>query len=678
LQPADSGYNAAILNISPLVSANALIHNHVLPAEGISMLAILYLLVLTWFGDGLCRRFYRFSSPQHRWATAFLVGLLLSSWITYLGALSFAWTGHALLAGNITFFLTAVLAARFLPPRLTSAYLDVPTSRPPGNDRYDVYCLLAFFLFGGWLMLATLNFRNGNFVFGFKSWSDFGANLSLAQSFILGNNFPSEHPFFPGVTLRYHFLFWFQTANLSYLGLNLAWSVNLLSILSLMAMLIMLVAFAETLFQSRVTGRLAATFFFLASSSLAYLPLLRKQGSLSEAWRAISQRVQFLETGYPYRGEDWGALTVDVFANQRHLISAVGLLLVALIYLLDRYQFQIEQPRAADFRDEFGALFFTGALIGLLPYWNSAVFVAGMIVLGSVWLCFPYRRAHLICIGTAILLGLPQVLLLKSGELAQTGESLFHFGYTIQNPTVMLVLQYLGWTFGFKWLLLLVALWLASGTQRRFLLAVTVLLPVVFLLKLSTDVFNNHKLLNLWNLFATTYAAYALWRIGKNGIPQTMLACALALLMVFSSIIELFPIHNDAAITIPFNNDRLVTWVSQNTQPSDIFLTHNFLAHPILFAGRKVYLGYTLFAWTAGYNVGAREAVYVRMFEERNPLVLMRLLQDNKIAYVGIDNSVRRHHLVKNLNEEVYQQHFQKVFEDTENKYEKLTIYKVR
>jgi hypothetical protein len=656
------------------------------------MLALLYILAALYLGDCVCRRFYRFSSAQHRWATAFLVGLLLSSWITYLSALSFSWTGHALLFGNLVFLAVVILTARFLPLFVSSDYLDTLLPRPPGSNSYDWLCLASCFVLGCWLMLATLSWRDGSFVFAFKSWSDFGANLALAQSFALGDNFPSEHPFFPGVALRYHFLFWFQTANLSYLGLNLVWSVNLLSILSLMALLILIMAFAELLFNSRAVARLAAALFFFASSSLAYIPFLRSQPSVTEALSAIGRTSQFLNTGYPFRGEDWGALTVAVFANQRHLISGVGLFLIVLIYLIDRYQYQLAQSQMIELPDgskvlpnkfrtyisaDIGALLFSGALIGLLPYWNSAVFVAAMLVLAGIWLVFPYRFAQLYLIGMAVLVGLPQILLLKSGNIAQTGESIFHFGYTLQNPTVTLVLKYLAWTFGLKWVLLLIAIWFLTGTQRRLLLAVSVLLPVVFLLKLSTDVFNNHKLLNLWNLFATIFAAYALWRIGKGSLPRVMLAGVLGLLMIFGSVIELFPIHNDATITIPFRNDRLTNWVLQNTQTSDIFLTHNFLAHPIIFAGRKVYLGYTLFAWTAGYNVSAREAVYRRMFEERNPMVLMRLLQDNKIAYVGIDDSMRHHHLVKNLNEEVYQQSFQKVFEDTEHQHENLTLYKV-
>ncbi len=66
------------------------------------------------------------------------------------------------------------------------------------------------------------------------------------------------------------------------------------------------------------------------------------------------------------------------------------------------------------------------------------------------------------------------------------------------------------------------------------------------------------------------------------------------------------------------------------------------------------------------------------MFQERNPAELLRLLRANNISYVAIDDGVRGNGLVKdNLNESVYQQNFEKVFEDTERKYANLTIYKV-
>jgi hypothetical protein len=51
-------------------------------------------------------------------------------------------------------------------------------------------------------------------------------------------------------------------------------------------------------------------------------------------------------------------------------------------------------------------------------------------------------------------------------------------------------------------------------------------------------------------------------------------------------------------------------------------------------------------------------------------------LNENKIAYVGIDDGVRNNRMIRGLNETVYQQHFQKVFEER-GRYDNIVIYKV-
>jgi hypothetical protein len=65
------------------------------------------------------------------------------------------------------------------------------------------------------------------------------------------------------------------------------------------------------------------------------------------------------------------------------------------------------------------------------------------------------------------------------------------------------------------------------------------------------------------------------------------------------------------------------------------------------------------------------------MFEECDPDQLIRLLKQNGIAYVAIDSGVRTNQAIKQLNESVYQQHFEKVFDDTDRQYDFVTIYKV-
>jgi len=72
------------------------------------MLALIYLGLAFCVGDFLCRRFYRFVSVPHRCAAAILVGLLVSSWFTYLVGLAFWRASRPLLWANLLFFVASV------------------------------------------------------------------------------------------------------------------------------------------------------------------------------------------------------------------------------------------------------------------------------------------------------------------------------------------------------------------------------------------------------------------------------------------------------------------------------------------------------------------------------------------------------------------------------------------
>src|SRR6185295_10756370 len=241
-----------------------------------------------------------------------------------------------LIAGNLV-FLIVLAAGAWLAWRYPRRSVDEPAPlRPQGSTQWDLVWLGAFLVFACWLMFATLGFKDGQFQIAFKAWTDFGANVSLTQSFALGKNFPPQHPFFPGEFIRYHFLFWFQTGNLEFLGLNPVWSINLLSLLSLLALMILIATLGEVLFKSRVVGRIGASLFFF-SSSLSYLPFLRSQSGIRGAFNAITTATEFLPSGYPFRGETWGVLSANVFAYQRHLISGIGLFFVALTFAVDEY-----------------------------------------------------------------------------------------------------------------------------------------------------------------------------------------------------------------------------------------------------------------------------------------------------------------------------------------------------
>src|SRR6266576_2954003 len=470
------------------------------------MLALIYFALAACVGDFLCRRFYQFESVAHRCAAAILVGLLASSWFTYLAGLAFFWTSRPLLWANLLFFVAEVALlswpkwkGRILKgapgeayPKRSNLYLP----RPRASSTADWLLIAGYVVLVSWMMFASFNTKAGKLQIANPEYSDFGPNTALMQSFAVGHNFPTEYPHFSGDRIRYHFLFYFQAGNLEFLGLDPAWSLNLLSILTIVALLMLVMALGEVLFDSRAVGRLGSVLFFFFGS-LSYIPFLHKQGSLRTAVHSIRNLREFLPTIFPYRGEAWGTWSQVTYLNQRHFASAIGILLLVLIFLFIRYRMREEtriklnpssntvvpEPNASaetapatvvpepnalaetapatvapepnalaetgpnaiphepigpetlpevkqetasvsvareptqqavviaePFRATLAGFIFSGALLGLLPMWNSAVFIAAAAVLGVLFVLFPLRGQMLVLAIVAGVLALPQML----------------------------------------------------------------------------------------------------------------------------------------------------------------------------------------------------------------------------------------------------------------------------
>src|SRR5437763_10694163 len=311
------------------------------------MLALIYFALAAFVGDFLCRRFYQFESTAHRCAAAILVGLVVSSWFTYLAGLAFFWTRQPLLWANLLFFAGAVALlswpkwkGRFVKstsgeasPKRPDLYLP----RPEGSSIADWLLIAGYVVLVSWMMFASFNTKDGKLQIGNPEYSDFGPNTALMQSFAVGHNFPTEYPHFSGDRIRYHFLFYFQAGNLEFLGLDPAWSLNLLSIATLLAMLVAVMTLGEVLFNSRAVGRLGSL-LFLFFGSLSYVPFLQKQSSVRAAIQAVKNQREYLPTIFPYRGELWGTWSQVTYLNQRHFASAIGILLLVLIFLVIRYR----------------------------------------------------------------------------------------------------------------------------------------------------------------------------------------------------------------------------------------------------------------------------------------------------------------------------------------------------
>jgi hypothetical protein len=440
------------------------------------------------------------------------------------------------------------------------------------------------------MMFASFNAKAGKLQIANPEYSDFGPNTALMQSFAVGHNFPTEYPHFSGDRIRYHFLFYFQAGNLEYLGLDPAWSLNLLSIITLVAMLVIVMTLGEVLFNSRAVGRLGSLLFFFFGS-LSYVPFFQKQTSVRAAIEAITHVHEYLPTIFPYRGDAWGTWSQVTYLNQRHFASAIGIILLVLVFLVIRYRAVLTSrtriargkknlisdiaaslrrgiraflpvtsrqqsvvttplcdyetagnhtlcadpsalPEAAayrvsgdssppaalselqketastsegktashseaatemaseakqetpitsePFRATLPGFIFSGVLLGLLPMWNSAVFLAAAAILGLLFILCPLRFQMMVLAATAGLIALPQMLFLSTGSGRAQMPKLLHWGYTIDHPTLANVAKYLAFTFGFKWLLIALALIFATSLQRRFFLAFLSLIAVAF------------------------------------------------------------------------------------------------------------------------------------------------------------------------------------------------------
>src|SRR5262249_23501571 len=157
-----------------------------------------------------------------------------------------------------------------------------------------------------------------------------------------------------------------------------------------------------------------------------YIPFFHKHSSIRGAIPAILRLREFLPTIFPYRGEAWGTWSQVTFLNQRHFASAIGILLLVLTFLVIQYRAfyarraatasaakalttdpgaspegapetlptsaaslpgttsaaTVPEPKpravitAQSFCSTLPGFTFSGVLLGLLPMWNSAVFIA--------------------------------------------------------------------------------------------------------------------------------------------------------------------------------------------------------------------------------------------------------------------------------------------------------------
>ncbi len=509
------------------------------------MLAILYLFIALLFGDRLRRLllppardlYASFSSRDTSDVPAWLfdlpaaavMGLPPMMWLTYAAAWLAAWIpglsrlSNPLLLANLVVIplifilslaMTGRLRDRAANRRLIVAADEVPAAgrdRPSGRFLREssiyLFVMAALLLFGLWFLRVSLFVDGSQLRAGYSVFSDFAPHTALVSSFARGANYPTQYPHFALDGIRYHFIFYFLCGNLDYLGLPIDWAINLPSLLGMVSFSSLL-GLLGVLVTGRRTAFLAAPALFFLRSSFAIFTFLRGRtglgDSLAEAFRTIGRSTVFIGDTLH---EDWGLFAINVYANQRHFLFGLSLLLFLLFLFLPLLRSGLrpavpEQGRRPRFLRWEGWAIPSGGVLAAalltvvcLPYLHGSVLVAALLILGVLCVFSNGRLQYLLVAAAGIGAAVLQARLFAGGTENVASFRLL-IGFLADKPTLWSIILYATEVFGVAFFLLFLLPWI-QPSRFRTVLAVSFLAPFLFAftVSLTPDVTVNHKYL---------------------------------------------------------------------------------------------------------------------------------------------------------------------------------------
>jgi hypothetical protein len=285
---------------------------------------------------------------------------------------------------------------------------------------------------------------------------------------------------------------------------------------------------------------------------------------------------------------------------------------------------------------------FIGLMVGLGTFWNGALMIAALLILGSA-IVWSSRRADLIiacAIGTALALVEARFFITSGKGVAPH----FQFGFIAETPSMKGLAVYFATLLGFLVPVLAVAMILVRPRGRWFL--ASLLVPLVFasLFAFTPDVAVNHKFVNASVKIASLFAAMlVVWLFDEGRIARAG-AIALVFLLTVTGAVDMISFWN-------FNNEKrmhdlgdpFIEWAHTKTSPHAVFASAPIYHNRAYLTGRLSYLGLPYWAESAGYDVPPRMEALKRLYEGGDPQEIRRIVMTEGIDYAVVDDSVRHY-----------------------------------
>ncbi len=648
------------------------------------------------------------------WPASFLTGAVLCTWITYLAAYGFAGTAAPLFWANVVsliFFFAlisgVVIRQRSAPPQAGVCQQPGPRSK----CLFEIIFLAALLVFWGLFLFRTLHIDGDKVVTGASVYGDFGVHLGFIRSFSWGANFPAEHPHFGGVPMHKHFLFQFLAGNLDYLGLPVDWAYNLPSLLSFMAFIMLLYSLGVLITGERAVGALASV-MVLCRSSLAFQDFFKKFDSFKEAaLNLLSYRTFIGHTKF----DNWGIWTPNVHLNQRHFsfsLAVLVLIVIAVMPLAGQMVAAVRSRRSGT-REKYGTVvmselffrrdawlprslrqpLFLGVLLGLTGFFNAAVVLGAVLILAGMAVFSKQRLTHfiIIVVTAGLMLAGSKIIIGSPGNPVAV---LFKPGFLAPKPTLGSLTNYYFNLLSILPLVVVAGLIIAIPGTRR--LALAFVLPLVFVnfIQLSIKSHDGHKMAQISFYLLNIFAAFFVVRLfkgkfrlrqaprpeGSDALPARQngrarcrwparigwglrITCAIVLFsfLIVSGVIDLIVLYNQQGRT--YGYDRVMArWIARHTDSTKLFLSRPYVAHPILLAGRRLFLGRPYYVKFLGYDTDRRAEIVRQIYSARDAETVTRLLHENRIGYVVIDRALLESEDYS-VNEDFFKEHFRRIYD---------------
>lgn len=449
------------------------------------------------------------------------------------------------------------------------------------------------------------------------SYADLAYHLGFIQSFLIGDNFPPEHPMYAGTSLTYPFMADFQVSVLMKAGLPMMDAMFLHNILLILALAGLLFAFTLRVTRSRVAAFAAPWLLFLCGG-LGFMLIFPEaqengQGILEFLSNLSHDFTEWQQTLY------FGNSLVYWFAPMRGMILSAPLMVAVWWF----WWGAIGSSKEALMQKRLRA---AGILTGLIPLVHTHTFLdtVGMGICLSLlgrWQTPRYTSAWwkgwAISLAIAIVMAIPQIFLLFSGSKTQTTSFFGVFFGWMSKEAELDPFRYWLLNLGLFIPVLLISLFwrhkgkpLARPELRRFYLPFWLCFIAPNLIKFAPWEWDNIKVLYVWFIASVPLVALVIARLWDGAVVGSRaLAMTLFLLLTLSGGMDVWRVCSGGPGSIIFVKDSITfsERIAESTPPRAVILCAPVHNSPVMLAGRIAFMNYPGFLWTNGLPHEERE-----------------------------------------------------------------------